>query len=329
MKKFITCFLAICLIVPFAFLLSGCGEQPPQNSVTLSVNPELTFVLDGNDNVLSISYGNSDAGTIFANVNFVGMNVDDAIQKFLEQSAISGHVYLSGDVVTVEVNGINEEKITALQNLAKTQVEEVFNNLGVTVEVNIAELTETARKQALIATAGLLAPEKTETELNEMTNEQLLKLINDKQKEYEGLVYSQIAEIQDEFSTAQNAALQAIQQAKAQVESLEQQINEMLEQYGDLIPDAIRTQIETTRQTIETQQRQIEEQVNSLLEVFKQTINNAKAQAEAAKAQLVQQFNAQVEATKVDFIAHLDAALANETLTQAQYDYWKALVENN
>jgi len=200
---------------------------------------------------------------------------------------------------------------------------------GVTVEVNIAELTETARKQALIATAGLLAPEKTETELNEMTNEQLLKLINDKQKEYEGLVYSQIAEIQDEFSTAQNAALQAIQQAKAQVESLEQQINEMLEQYGDLIPDAIRTQIETTRQTIETQQRQIEEQVNSLLEVFKQTINNAKAQAEAAKAQLVQQFNAQVEATKVDFIAHLDAALANETLTQAQYDYWKALVENN
>ena len=106
MKKFVKYLLVICLMIPFAFMFAGCGENnEPRNVMSLSVNPDVSFVLDSNNNVVSVKYENDDAGTIYADVNFDGKSLENTIQIFIERAAISGHITLDGDEVTIDISG--------------------------------------------------------------------------------------------------------------------------------------------------------------------------------------------------------------------------------
>ena len=60
----------------------------------------------------------------------------------------------------------------------------------------------------------------------------------------------------------------------------------------------------------------------------KAEIEQAKASFEAHKADLINDYKAQVETAKTNFVNHLDTAKANGNLTEAQYNYWKELCEN-
>ena len=178
-KKIITFVIALCLIIPCMLGLVACScDSGTAKTMKTSINPEITFALDADNKITSISYGNEDAGRIYANVNFVGKDVDSAIQIMIEQSAISGHVDLNGDEITFEINGSNDADIEALKKQAQAKAEEVFNNLGVEVSVKFNELTAELSKQALINTAIALAPEKDVEEIKEMTNEELIALID-------------------------------------------------------------------------------------------------------------------------------------------------------
>ena len=131
MKKFVKYLLVVCLMIPFAFMFSGCSQNDPANVMTMSVNPEVSFVLDANNKVVSVKYENEDAGVIYADVNFVGKDVDTLIQLFIERATISGHVDLSGDEVTITVNGKTDADVNALRQKAKEQVKKGFNSLGI------------------------------------------------------------------------------------------------------------------------------------------------------------------------------------------------------
>ena len=88
MKKFVKYLLVLCLIVPFAFMFAGCGEAKPANVMTMSVNPEVSFVLDANNNVISVKYNNADSSMIYADVNFVGKDVNTTVQLFIERNRL-------------------------------------------------------------------------------------------------------------------------------------------------------------------------------------------------------------------------------------------------
>ena len=157
-KKILTFLVAVCLIIPCMLGFVACKpkETTANKTMKTSINPEITFSLDANNKVTSISYGNSDAGTIFANVNFVGKDASYAIQIVIEQSAISGHINLSGDEITFEFTG---EDIEELKNIAEAKAKEVFEKLGVKVKVKIDEVSAEVKHAALVGTAQVLAPE--------------------------------------------------------------------------------------------------------------------------------------------------------------------------
>ena len=46
MKKFVSFMLAFCLIIPCMFLFAACGKNDATTEMTLSVNPEGSFILD-------------------------------------------------------------------------------------------------------------------------------------------------------------------------------------------------------------------------------------------------------------------------------------------
>lgn len=358
-KKILSLVLTLCLIIPCVAFLAGCGKSS-ETTMSLSVNPEVSFVVDGKNKIVSVNYENEDAGTIYANVNFVGKDVDSAIQIFIEQSAISGHINLNGDDVEIEVNGSVEKDIKKVQEKAKAKVEEVFANLGVQVEVKMTELSEAARHESLVAAASVLAPEKSVAELKEMEDKALVELIKAKQKEYEGLAYNQIASIKDAFGAAKNAILGAIEDLRAvidatqdlidnyatQLEEKNQEIAEkereiaamaegvqkeiekgLLEGYRTAVT-TLQTQLTSANQTITTTRAEIEAKIQTFLAEKQAEIEEAKAQYQTHKEQLVAAYKAEVSAAKVNFTSHLDSAKANGNMTEEQYNYWKNLVES-
>ena len=221
-KKILTFLVAICLIIPCLFGLAACKpkEKVATKTMTTSINPEITFI-DSKNNVTSISYGNADAGRLFANVNFVGQDASTAIQIVIEKTAISGHIDLSGDTVTFEFSG---EDIEKLKTDVEAKAKEVFKQMGVAITVISAEV----KHQTLISTAKVLAPEMDSTEIENMSDEDLIKLIDKKQQDYKDLAYDQINDLQKNLD---QAILNTINAIRAEMDKLEAE----MEKYGETI----------------------------------------------------------------------------------------------
>lgn len=327
MKKFVKYLLVLCLMVPFAFMFAGCGEPKPASVMTMSVNPEVSFVLDANKNVISVKYNNEDASKIYADVNFVGKDVDATVQLFIERATISGHVNLKGDDVNIEINGEANADLEALKEQVKTKVEEVFNELGVTVKVKMEQLSKEAQRTALETTAKALAPEKTDNEIKEMSNDELLKLINDKQKEYKDLAYDQVLQIK---TTLENGVAKVVTVAKEALEEAEKQLDELEKQIKNLsgeLKDKMQKQIDEVRKTI----NKYKEDVNKALKQFNakkdELIKAAKQKYEDIKTQLITTYKQEVATAKTAVIAHMEVELNAGRMTQEQFDYWKGLIE--
>lgn len=305
-KKILTFLVAICLIIPCLFGLAACKpkEKVATKTMTTSINPEITFMLDSKNNVTSISYGNADAGRLFANVNFVGQDASTAIQIVIEKTAISGHIDLSGDTVTFEFSG---EDIEKLKTDVEAKAKEVFKQMGVAITVISAEV----KHQTLITTAKVLAPEIDSTEIENMSDEDLIKLIDKKQQDYKDLAYDQINDLQKNLD---QAILNTINAIRAEMDKLEAE----MEKYG-----------ETIKQQYNNCKKQLEDEINKFLNERKEKIAEAKKLAEAHKDALIALYKQEVEKTETIFKAHLEAAKANGIITEAQYNYWINLINSN
>lgn len=309
-KKILTFLVAICLIIPCLFGLAACKpkEKVATKTMTTSINPEITFMLDSKNNVTSISYGNADAGRLFANVNFVGQDASTAIQIVIEKTAISGHIDLSGDTVTFEFSG---EDIEKLKTDVEAKAKEVFKQMGVAITVISAEV----KHQTLISTAKVLAPEMDSTEIENMSDEDLIKLIDKKQQDYKDLAYDQINDLQKNLD---QAILNTIKTIRAEMEKLEAE----MEKLGNLVSETIKQQYNNCK-------KQLEDEINKFLDERKEKIAEAKKLAEAHKDALIALYKQEVEKTETIFKAHLEAAKANGIITEAQYNYWINLINNN
>ncbi len=331
-KKLLSIVLSLCLIIPCMLSLSACGNGNLK-TMDVSVNPELSFVVNGQNKVVNVVYENEDAGIIYADVNFAGMSVESALKVVIEKSAISGHLSLNGDEVSIDVAGAVDADVEKLKNIAKAKVEEVCASLGVTVTVDAEALKAEARKTALVAKALVLAPEYSQEELEAKTDKQLLEIIKNKQNELKGLVYSQIEDIKEAFSDAENALL-------AQIENLRSQLNEQYDlleakqaELENLTIESLRElaqqAIDGYKTVINTLKTQFDSAVQAYLDAKEQAIANAKAQYENLKANLVNAYKQQVESANSAFVSHLDQKLANQEITQEQYDYWVNLANEN
>ena len=316
-KKILSFLVAVCLIIPCMLGFVACKpkETTANKTMKTSINPEITFSLDANNKVTSISYGNSDAGTIFANVNFIGKDASYAIQIVIEQSAISGHINLSGDEITFEFTG---EDIEELKNIAEAKAKEVFEKLGVEVMVKINEVSAEVEHAALVGTAQVLAPELSKDAISKMTDAELIELIDKKQKDYKDLAFDQIDAIQSSFN---RAILDAIEKIRLEMEKLEEKMKEYKE-YGEYVSKEIKDQYAKCK-------KQLNDKIDEFLKERKDEIAAAKKAMKEHKTALIATYKTEVANAEVLLKTHLDTAKENGTISEEQYAYWTNLINNN
>ncbi len=91
------------VIVTMSLLMFGCTEvnaEPADGFLAIDINPSIEFLLDEEGVVVSVQYNNDDACIAAADLDFVGLHYEDAIELFIEAAVNAGYI----DVETTDNN---------------------------------------------------------------------------------------------------------------------------------------------------------------------------------------------------------------------------------
>lgn len=312
MKKIIKNIL-VCLMMVFPLVFAGCScgkDKGSEKVMVLSTNPELRLVIDENDKVEKVVYGNEDATTLFSNQVLVGKTSEEAVQIFMELSALSGHL---ASEVSVNVNGSNEKDVEELKNKAKAKVESIASSLGKEIKVNLDKYSKEANHLALVESIYALRPSLDKEELKNKTDEELMDILEEIYDDYEGLALSKINEIEAMIKSLFEAQIKAIElvitlqreqlatcEAKS-CEKIQQGIKQAEEQLDDYLE-----QLETKKEELVTSAKQA---FKTIKETSKETLKTS------------------VKNAKTKFKQELDAAKEEAKISKEQYDYWLGLAK--
>ena len=159
--------------------LSQNKEGTPTSLVKMSVNPELSMVLDENNVVLSISGDNEEGKMLLVDEKVVGKEVDEAIEYIINIENETGYL-VSGEFVsepnkiTIQIS-VNDENIkNSLNEVIDKAIETTCDKLHIKETVQWAE---DITHQNLVELAMKADPTLTSEEASKLTNEQLLDII--------------------------------------------------------------------------------------------------------------------------------------------------------
>ena len=239
-KRIFSLMLAIFLIIPCAFLFGACGgadngdgnDTETNNKVmNVSLNPELEFILDQNDKVLTVNALNEDGNNIIsiaidAEKTFEGLTADEAVNLFLDLTKDSGYLITgSNEEVSVKISGEAEELMSKIKNAA--------NNYFIEHNVNSVRIIDgTIDKDAILAEVKKCALEYSQQELAGMTESQLINLLKTSREETKNLLTQ---ELKDAYY---NLRLEKIN--IAELEALSQYVNLLPEETSKLFTDAMK-----------------------------------------------------------------------------------------
>ena len=178
------CSAAAVVLVGGVGLCVGLGfsqnkEGTPTSLVKMSVNPELSMVLDENNVVLSISGDNEEGKMLLVDEKVVGKEVDEAIEYIINIENETGYL-VSGEFVsepnkiTIQIS-VNDENIkNSLNEVINKAIETTCDKLHIKETVQWAE---DITHQNLVELAMKADPTLTSEEASKLTNEQLLDII--------------------------------------------------------------------------------------------------------------------------------------------------------
>ena len=201
MKKVIITFLFL-----IAFLtLTGCTTQDLTDDtsdykyLTLTINPKIDFVVNSEDEVDAVIPENEDAEVVASELDMVGMDIEDAIDAYIEAVTETGYIDPEevDNEVAVEVTGEDEEDASDFNTAICDRINNYFKANGVFGNASAETIDEYLDKaiEMSINTEGLslgkvkaivIAMEKNPDldieELRDMTVGDIIKLISDDNK---------------------------------------------------------------------------------------------------------------------------------------------------
>lgn len=128
MKKILVVVMSILAVLG----LSACASTSAQEQeyyVSVDINPSIEFIVDEEDNVVSFELLNEDAEILAADIDFIGMNVEDALALFLEKATEAGYIEITSDenAVLITVLGTEEnDEVSALRNRLRNRAQREF-----------------------------------------------------------------------------------------------------------------------------------------------------------------------------------------------------------
>ena len=194
MKKIITIMLALVMTLGLVLSVSACSPSEEGVKVmTVELNPQVEFILDSNDKVVSVNAINDEGNYVIAKAQFVGMSADEALNAFLKISVEDGFL-LEGEInagennVTIGITGEDAQKVYEEVTQKAKEFIESLDMVDVTVEFNFEPIT----KEDIEALVADCMRELNVEEIKAKTQAELIKLLEASRKQTEDLLSQEL-----------------------------------------------------------------------------------------------------------------------------------------
>jgi len=157
-KKLGSIVLAIMVLVGLA-ACTDMGTEVSGYYVSVDINPSIEFVVNDEDIVESYLFLNEDAAVLCADLDFVGMNVDDAVELFVETATAAGYVDPDGEnnaVLITVITDDDEDENQEVRNRICDRLRKRLNTHFAKNFINALVLTEDFTQADLLAEADEL-----------------------------------------------------------------------------------------------------------------------------------------------------------------------------
>lgn len=192
MKKFLSILFAFLVLVPCTYVLTACGGNKTEKVMNVDLNPSLEFVLDKNDKVVTVNALNDDGNHIISIATksetlFEGLTAEQAVELFLQITKDNGYL-ITGDEETMKISISGDAK--DLLNAVKSTANTYLNNLNINVKVDTASI----KKDEIVAEVEKCMQEYSKTDLNKMTEEELVALLKKSRQETKDFLTQELKE---------------------------------------------------------------------------------------------------------------------------------------
>ena len=213
-KKLMTAF-CIAAIFSTAFSFTACNQKDKEESNTvmnLSLNPQVEFILDSNDKVVSVNALNEEGNLIITAEAFQdieGKSADEAAKLFAQISKDTGFLIegsISDGENQIDISLSGDAKDTeALYSSVKDEINAYLSDENITATITQTEAITKAELEKLVAECS---PYLKEAEIKAMEYQDLVKTLLESRKETAKL-YSQ--QLKDAYYEAKAFALEQAQ----------------------------------------------------------------------------------------------------------------------
>lgn len=231
-----------------AFASCGGTGEKEQKVMNLSLNPEVEFVLDENDKVVSVNALNEEGNLIVSAQVFTGKTAEEAAKLFVEVCKetgflVSGKVNAGENELEISLSG-DTKAAEALYNDVKAGVEEYLTSANVTATIEQAAAISEEQLEKLVAEC---APYLGTAKIQAMEYKELVETLAESRKETAEF-YSQ--ELKNAYYEAKAFAME---QAELQAVKVQEGISGLaaiaFDAAYNIYTDVVET-IESTRMTM-------------------------------------------------------------------------------
>lgn len=316
-KKILTFVLAICMIIPCAWVLTACGKGDTSETKVMNVelNPKVEFVLDKDDKVLSVNALNEDGNHIIslaidAETVFENLTADEAVELFLQLTKENGYL-ITGDEeeIKIEISGQAKDLLKKVENKAK----QFFTENEIDVDV----ITATLKKADIVNELQQCVKEYSKAELDKMTEAELIDLLKGSREETKNLLTQELKEAYYDLR------LEKINTAELQ------SLSELVARFGQLVANSeeFATLMGTLNNAVTALETAYQEQFlaeDSQYNIAKQAYIDAKQTLLARRLELIKG-----ELTEDDrlILDELDELAQNVATAEAAWNSAKATAE--
>lgn len=310
--KFFVFLLALVLVAGAAYYFLVLNKQASA-VMECNVNPNVQFVLDQNNKVMTVNYLNEDAEALFKEASFSGKTADEAAQLFVQLSTEAGFidVQTSGTRVDVTISCEESEKYAELKTQIVNKVNEYFDEKGIiagavaSVQENLADAVQKIGVEA--------------SELADKTAKEVLALYQETSKDLEGVAVSLHNSFFEFINNLKETTFSVLEELETTIADLEQQLES-----SELLPEQakkfIKEQLDAAKKLYNENKKAFETMVDEKIEELKQA---SKAIFEEAKTQIAQA-KEQIKQALAEYQTYYEQNKA--TIDQAIEDYRNSLV---
>lgn len=320
-KKLLSFLVAICLVIP-CLCLVGCNDTKSSKVMQLKVNPEIEFVLDKDNKVVTVNALNEDCYAILTaswgegeeaktiSAKLVGMDADEAAELFIKVCDQEHFIQVNA-TSNVEIS-ISGDRVNNLYKEVKTAIENIeFETKNIVLECEkLAKIT----KDELVETAKQCYKELSDEYLNGLTEEELIAKIKESREETKDFVNTQVKEfyyqMRDKYILLAKLEAANINSAlTTKLEGVKTQINKIASAYTEQLWGMSSTYKQELKDYIVAKKAWLEENVEGAKEDTLNSLKTAVDQATTAVNDALDKAQTAINTALNTILAQIDTIL--------------------